>query len=125
MTGLSRPKVVAFTYSGPKEQQVTIQCWVNGEGSRAESTLHSWLNFRPFAQQNVTEYCIKVRKTGQGGKKANNSARPRFDARSPLMTHKISAEIFQLIGVAFRMAFAIGRPGFLLLLLLLLLYSLG
>ena len=49
--------------------------------------------------QNVSEYCIKVHKTGPAGIESNSS---------PLMTYRKYAAIFRLTGAAFRLAPPIG-----------------
>ena len=64
-------------------------------GSRNSPALSETINLTNLPQmtsldafgrpQNVTEYCIAVRKTGPVSKESNNSA--PFDARSPLLTH--------------------------------------
>ena len=49
---------------------------------------------------------LKCKKRVQLAKSQIN--RSRFDASSPLMTHRMSAEIYKLSGVAFRLAPPIG-----------------
>ena len=53
--------------------------------------------------------CVKARKKGSSWQRVSPIIRSRFDARSPLMTHIMSAEIFRLSGAAFRLAPPIGR----------------
>ena len=52
--------------------------------------------------QNVTNWILHKR-AYNGFSRQSQIIRPWFDARSPLMTQRMSAEIFKLIGKAFRL----------------------
>ena len=60
--------------------------------------------FHSSRPRNVIEYCIIVRKTGSISKELNISASVSFGTGSPLMTHRISAEMFKFRGAAFCLA---------------------
>ena len=56
--------------------------------------------------QDIIDYCTEVRKTGPTDKDSNNLATVR--GKSPLMTRRMTAEIFKLRGVAIRLATTVG-----------------
>ena len=58
--------------------------------------------------KNIIEYNTELRHTGPTSKESKKNTATVFGARSSLMTHIMSAEIFKFSDVAFRLAPTIG-----------------